>query len=133
MKRIWIRRGIAAVGFGLLFIGLAGFLVMTLWNSLLPAIVGVTTITWPQALGLLVLSRLLFGGLRLGGRRHWGGPPWQGGHRQAYWKQKMAERFEQMSPEQREKMRQKWESRCGGKGWGGPPWQEQPAQPASES
>lgn len=129
MKRYWIRRGLGFLGFGIILIGLAGFLVMSLWNGILPAVLGLSTITFGQALGLLVLSRILFGGFRPGGGRHWGGG-WKGGPRQEYWKQKMGERFEKMTPEQREKMRQKWESHCGGRGrgWGGPPWQEQPNQ-----
>jgi hypothetical protein len=55
---------------GLIFLAvfaLVGFLVMLLWNALLPAIVGVTSITYLQSLGIIVLSRLLFGGLG-----HWG-------------------------------------------------------------
>ncbi|MCK7427937.1 hypothetical protein [Enterobacter chengduensis] len=40
-----------------------GLLVMSLWNALLPAILGVKAIGFWQALGILVLSRILFGGL----------------------------------------------------------------------
>lgn len=40
---------------------------MLLWNVLLPAIFGIVTITYWQALGLLVLGRLLFGGFGKGG------------------------------------------------------------------
>ena len=40
-----------------------GLLVMSLWNALLPAILGVKSIGFWQALGLLALSRILFGGL----------------------------------------------------------------------
>lgn len=40
---------------------------MLLWNALLPAIFGIVTITYWQALGLLVLGRLLFGGFGKGG------------------------------------------------------------------
>jgi len=40
-----------------------GLVVMTLWNALLPAILGVKAIGFWQALGILVLSRILFGGL----------------------------------------------------------------------
>ena len=47
---------------------------MLLWNALLPAIFGIVTITYWQALGLLVLGRLLFGGFGKGGggMRHFG-------------------------------------------------------------
>ena len=133
MRRFHYRMGIGFLGFGLLFIGAAGFLVMTLWNSILAAVIGVKLITYWQALGLLVLSRILFGGFRPGGGRRWGGGPWQGRSRHAHWKQRMAERFEKMTPEEREKMREKLQSRCGGRGWGGPPWETRSGQPTSES
>ncbi len=42
--------------------------VMLLWNALIPSIIGWNTITYLQALGILVLSRLLFGGF--GSIRH---------------------------------------------------------------
>ncbi|MFK3659144.1 hypothetical protein ACI2I2_01310 [Scandinavium sp. NPDC088450] len=67
-----------------------GLLVMSLWNALLPAIIGVKTIGFWQALGLLVLCRILFGGL---GFR----PGMFGGMRR-----RMHERWMQMTPEQRE-------------------------------
>lgn len=72
-----------------IFVGL-GLLVMSLWNALLPAIIGVKAIGFWQALGLLVLSRILFGGL---GFR----PGMFGGMRR-----RMHERWMQMTPEQRE-------------------------------
>jgi hypothetical protein len=42
---------------------LFGAVVMLLWNWLLPPIVGLPAITFFQAVGLLALSRVLFGGL----------------------------------------------------------------------
>jgi len=66
-----------------------GLLVMSLWNALLPAILGVKAIGFWQALGILALSRILFGGL---GFR----PGMFGAHR------RMHERWMNMTPEQRE-------------------------------
>jgi len=106
MKQYKIRRAAKFLGYGLLFVGLAtlvGFIVMTLWNNLLPDILGVKSITFWQALGLLVLTRILFGG-------H-GGPG--GGSRKQRWKQRMAERWQHLTPEQREQMKAKWKERCG--------------------
>ena len=37
---------------------------MLLWNALMPAIFGLTAITFWQALGLMILARLLFGGVK---------------------------------------------------------------------
>ncbi|GGA59242.1 hypothetical protein GCM10011507_08280 [Edaphobacter acidisoli] len=75
-----------------------GFVVKELWNALLPAIFGWHMITFWQALGLLVLSKILFGGFH----RHGG----RGG-----WRHRMKERWEQMTPEEREQFRKGM--RCG--------------------
>ena len=58
-KKMFIARGI---GFGILFLGLFSLLVLLLWNWLMPAIFGLTTINYFQALGLLVFSKILFFG-----------------------------------------------------------------------
>jgi hypothetical protein len=71
-----------------------GFAVKFLWNALVPPIFGWHTITWLQAVGLLVLSKILFGGFH----RHGGGG-------RNHWKQRMKERWEHMTPEEREKFR----------------------------
>jgi Spy/CpxP family protein refolding chaperone len=75
-----------------------GAVVMLLWNWLMPALFGWQTIDFWQAIGLLVLSRILLGGLRggWGQRRHWRG--------------RMMERWEQMSDEQRQQFRDQFGS-----------------------
>jgi hypothetical protein len=76
---------------------------MLLWNALLPAVLGVSTITFWQALGILVLSKILFGGFSGGHGHH--RSHHHGGHgMQANWMN--------LSPEEREKMRTEWKSRC---------------------
>ncbi|MFD2572869.1 hypothetical protein ACFSUS_19665 [Spirosoma soli] len=125
MRRFWIRRGLRFLAFAILFVGLIGYVVMTLWNALLPAIVGVSTITFWQAIGLLVLSRILFGGFGWRGGYGYGRRGFGPGR--AEWKQKMAERWQKMTPEQREQMKAQWRNRCGG--WGRGRWNEpQPKQ-----
>jgi hypothetical protein len=84
--------------FVLVAVPVFGFVTMWLWNWLMPPIFGVQAIRFGQALGLLVLSRILLGGFR--GRLHGGG--WRGGN----WRLRMIERWEQMTPEQREKFRE---------------------------
>lgn len=59
--------GAAALAAGL------GALVMVLWNALLPALFGVSVVTFWQAVGLVVLAKI-FGGL-LFGHRHRPHPP----------------------------------------------------------
>jgi hypothetical protein len=52
----------------LAIIALFGVAVMFLWNELLPGIFGLPAINYWQAAGLLILTRILFGGL--GGGAH---------------------------------------------------------------
>ena len=72
-----------------------GFVVMNLWNWLMPAVFGLHVITYWQALGLLLLGKLLFGGFH----RHGGG----GGRRE--WRRHMEERWERMTPEDRQRFK----------------------------
>jgi len=77
-----------------------GSAVLHLWNWLMPGLFGLHVITYWQALGLLGLSWLLFGGPRLlPGQPHW--------------RHRMRERWEQMTPEEREKFRAGMRGRCG--------------------
>ena len=70
-----------------------GFAVEWLWNHLMPAIFGLHAISYWQALGLLVLGRILFGGFR-------------GGHAgRGNWRARMIRRWEDMTPEERDKFR----------------------------
>jgi hypothetical protein len=83
--------------FMLVAVPVFGFVTMWLWNWLMPAIFGVQAIRFAQALGLLALSRILVGGFR--GRVHAVAGA-------GNWRLRMIERWEQMSPEQREKFRE---------------------------
>jgi len=65
-------------------------------------------------LGILVLSKILFGGFR----GAWGG-------KRYYWKQRMMSKWNNMTPEEREKFKQEWQKRCGG--WGYRSWSERTA------
>src|SRR5580700_10967515 len=89
------------------FLSLAGFVVMSLWNALIPVIFHLGVITFWQAIGIFILSKILFG---FGSGGHKGGGQW-GRHR-------MAERFKNMTPEEREKFKEKWGQRCGPGRWG---------------
>ena len=55
--------GVAFLGitFAVLFALVFGFLVKILWNALMPELFGLTRITYWQAFGLLILTKLLFG------------------------------------------------------------------------
>lgn len=97
----------AIVGFS----ALIAWAVYALWNGVLIEVVGVKAITYWQALGLLVLAKILFGGFP-GRCGPCGGPPWRG--------RMMSKRFESLSPEDREKMRDEMRHRFGD--WPRPSW-----------
>jgi len=73
-----------------------GFALKYLWNWLMPGLFGLHTISYWQAIGLFVLSKILFGGIHKHGGR---------GGRGRKWKQHMEARWQQMSAEEREKFR----------------------------
>jgi hypothetical protein len=89
----------------LLFGFIGGEVVKSLWNWLLPAIFGWREITFWQALGLLALCRILFGGLGRHGSGH--------SRFRSKMGRRMAERWERMSPEERERFKQGLRDRCG--------------------
>ena len=106
MKKFWIKKGIMILVFGTAAVLLFGWIVMSLWNAILPVVItGVHPISFLQALGILVLSKILFGGF--GGRGKW-----RGSHA---WKEKMKQRWDKMTPEEREKFKAEWKNRCGGR------------------
>lgn len=86
----------------MVILGIAGlgWVVMALWNWLIPTLfAGGREIDYVQALGVLLLSKILFGGLRghgCHGRWH-------------------KNRLENMTPEEREKFQTGLRSWCGGK------------------
>jgi hypothetical protein len=108
-------RGLKFLVFGTAAISLVGWATMGLWNWLIPVLFHGPVICFWQALGLLVLSRILVGGFghRCGG---WGGGRW-GEKRRAWWREKMEERLSHMSPEEKERfkqqMKERWGNRCG--------------------
>jgi len=98
------------------FIALAVFVfgsaVMYLWNWLVPSIfTSLGPITFWQAIGILILSKILFGGFR--GRGGWrggcgcGGYGWRG-RRHMQWKEK----WMNMSEEDKAKLKEEWKKRC---------------------
>ncbi len=84
---------------------LAALAVMLLWNAIIPDLLNANEIGYWQSLGLIVLSRVLFGGF------HCGPPSF------------MRHKWEKLTPEEREQMRSHWRMRCS--------WHEEP--PKSEN
>lgn len=93
--------GVAVFGF------LFGYVVMSLWNWLMPVLFSLPPVTFWQAIGLLFLSRILLGGFR-------------GGSHGRRWRHRMMERWEEMSPEERERFREGMRHRWGACGEAAP-------------
>jgi hypothetical protein len=112
MRKKWIFIAPLAVLGIALFTFIGGEIVMRLWNWLLPTLFGFRQVSFWQALGILALCRILFGGFGL-----------HGSHRSRL-RRRMDERWERMTPEERERFRQGMRGRC----FGGPSSGESPAQ-----
>jgi hypothetical protein len=95
---------------GAAFVIVIGFVVMYLWNWLVPALFAGPVITFWQALGLLLLCKLLFGFPK---KHHEGG--WAAKKRR--WREQMKDKMEHLTPEEKEKMKDHF-NRCMGGRWG---------------
>jgi hypothetical protein len=104
------KKAIKFVILGFLAVALFGFVTMQLWNWLIPDLFHGPTINIYQALGLFVLSKILFSGF---GRRGCGGP-----RHNLFWRKRFERKMAKLSPEEREKYMQKF-SNC----WGGNPFE----------
>jgi hypothetical protein len=91
----------------LLFAAIGGELVRLLWNWLMPTLFGWREITFWQAFGLLALCRILFGGRHFSGS----GNPMVRERIRERLRRRMAERWEGMTPEEREKYRHSFRGR----------------------
>lgn len=105
-KSFWLLKGLKVI----LIVALVGtimtYIVMMLWNWLMPMIFNLSVINFWQAAGILILAKIFFGFSRWGGGHHWG-------RQHYYWKEKMEERLKNMTPEERERFRAEWKQRCG--------------------
>jgi hypothetical protein len=100
MNRRRARKLAVLIPIGILAISIFGFGVMSLWNWLVPALFGGRLITFWQALGMLVLSRILVGGFS---------------------RPRVIHKWEQLTPDEREKFRAAMDRkmdrrRCGDRG-----------------
>lgn len=106
-----IKQILRVAGIVLLFIAaflLMGFGVMYLWNWLMPELFHLPVIDVYQAFGLVVLSKLLFGGIRVHTLQPMG--------KRRLWKAK----WESMSEEERQQFKKDFAERCKSK-WGHEP------------
>ena len=70
MKVNW-NRGLKFALFAALAVAVSSLLVMVLWNWLMTVLFGLPSISFWQSLGLLVLSKILFGRTWGSGRMYW--------------------------------------------------------------
>jgi hypothetical protein len=94
----------AGIAFFVAVTGLLSVVTMLLWNALVPVLFHGPTVTFGQALGLLVLSHILFRG----------GGPWRhaGGWKHEGARRRLEAKMAAMTPEERERFRAEWR-RCG--------------------
>lgn len=110
-----IKYGIGWLIAGTFMFAIMGFATMFLWNWLIPAVFNGGTVTFWQAIGLLALGKLLtgFGGM---GNHSWKGKHGWKGHGmydRSYWKNRMEQKMQHMTPEEKEKFKNYYYDRCG--------------------
>jgi len=106
MRTFFILKGLKFAFFAIVFVLLLGWATMTAWNYVIPGIFHLTAIDYWQALALVILSRILFWtGGGSWGRRH--------GYNKEHYRKMIENRMENLSPEQKEKVKMYWASKCG--------------------
>lgn len=78
-------------------------IVMLLWNAILPDLFHLSSINYGQALGLFILCKILFSNFGFG--RFMGRTP-------HFRNPAIREKFMNLSPEEKEKVKQQWKERC---------------------
>ena len=112
LTRLMIMAPLAILGM-VIFTFIGGQIVMHLWNWLAAELFGLRQVTFWQAIGLLALCRILFGGFGLSGGGNRNSRRRMEGRIRERVSERMAERWEQMTPEERERFRQGFHDRSG--------------------
>jgi len=102
----WGRKVFFIIPLVILGVFAMGALVMLLWNAIIPGLfptLNIGTLTIWHALGLFLLSKILFSGFRGG---HRGG--WRHRRMDAAWKEK----WMNMNDEEKAKFKEQWKERC---------------------
>jgi len=111
-----IAKGIFFAALTIVFVFAVGNIVMYLWNWILPDAIGAKEITFWKAVGLFVLTRILFGGFKSRGRNsrrrkrgRWK-EKWMNmsSEERSEFKQNWKEKWKGMSDEEKKSMKQKW-------------------------
>ncbi len=83
-----------------LLILLVGLVVMLLWNHVLSPVLEIKQVTYWQAVGILVLCKILFGGIRGGSHKH------------KRYKGQWQSKWMDMNEEDRHAFKSKWDDYC---------------------
>ncbi len=92
---------------------LIGYVVMALWNVLIPVLFHGPLLTFWQAIGLVILIKILFHNHRPG---RWHGHGWYSPYH-GYWKHRFEQKLASMGPEERERFKEEWHKRCNPRYW----------------
>ncbi|MBL7817453.1 MAG: hypothetical protein JNL70_20775 [Saprospiraceae bacterium] len=105
MENFWLKKGLKMAALVALYIVFFGTFVMALWNWLMPELFNLPMISFSQALGLFVLGRILTGGFKIMGMST---------ESKEHWEQKkhMYEKWQGMTPDERERWRDEWREKC---------------------
>jgi len=76
---------------------------MLLWNWILPSISSLQPLTYWQSMGLLALSRILFGGFHFGNHHSM--------HRQRFNHPELKDKFMEMDAEEKQQFKEHWKNR----------------------
>lgn len=102
MKNIWLAKASKILLLAIFFGVLVGTIVMVLWNWLMPTLFNLPYINLGQAIGLVVLSKILTGGVRV-----------SVGDKEFWLKNKqMYDKWTTMTPYEREQWKTEWRNRC---------------------
>ena len=106
MKTWWVGKAFLFIGCAALAVVVFGGVVMVLWNATVPDLFHGPAITFGQSIALMLLAHILL--------RGWS--PWRYGHgwRRERWRHHFEKKLSTMTPEEREKFRAGWHTRCGG-------------------
>ena len=113
MKKFWGKKILLGIIIFAAAISAFSAVVMGLWNTILVSVLAVKAITFFQAMGILVLCKILFGSF--GPRGGFRGRPGRFG-RGGMWQNAgagMREKWTKMTPEEREAFKDEWRRRCG--------------------
>jgi len=98
----WRKRWFLFIPIFLIGLFAVSAIVMLLWNAILPKVSGLLPLSYWQAMGLFILSRILFSGFHF--RRHHGNRP-------PFIHPSIKNRFMEMNDEEREQFRSQWKQR----------------------